>query len=55
MRLPGQSVNMSWLFKNNRFWRHHSLTEGEPLSPYFEGLEVQGSSAATGRAEVMSV
>jgi hypothetical protein len=27
MRLPGQSVNMSWLLKNNQFWRHHSLTE----------------------------
>jgi hypothetical protein len=27
--------------KNIRFWRHHFLTEGEPLSPYFEGLQMQ--------------
>jgi hypothetical protein len=35
----GQSVNMPWLLKNIQFWRHHFLTEGEPLSPYFEALE----------------
>ena len=34
----GQSVNMAWLLKNIQFWRHHFLTEGEPLSPFFEGL-----------------
>jgi len=35
----GQSVNMSWLLKNIQFWRHHFLTEGEPLCPHFEALE----------------
>jgi hypothetical protein len=35
----GQSVNMSWLLKNIQFWRHHFLTMGEPLAPFFEGLE----------------
>jgi hypothetical protein len=35
----GQSINMGWLLKNIQFWRHHFLTEGEPLSPHFEALE----------------
>jgi hypothetical protein len=35
----GQCVNLIWLSMNIQFWRHHYLTEGEPLSPYFEGLE----------------
>lgn len=35
----GQSVNMTWLLKNIQFWCHHFLTEGEPLSPFFECLQ----------------